>query len=78
MMTESKDEELRFEDAFRKLEAIVETLERGESTLEEAMKAFEEGMELAKTCSIKLNEAEARLQQLVKGENGEFQLELME
>ena len=77
-MTKSKNEEMPFEEAFRKLEVIVETLEKGESTLEEAMKAFEEGMELAKTCSIKLNEAEARLQQLVKGENGGFQLELME
>ena len=39
---------------------------------------FEEGMELANLCSIKLNETEQRLQQLVKGKDGLFQLENME
>ena len=77
-MTKPKSKELRFEEAFRKLEAIVEKLETGESTLDESMKAFEEGMKLAKTCLKKLNEAESRLKQLVKGDDNEFQLELME
>lgn len=77
-MAKSKKEELSFEEAFRKLEAIVENLERGESTLDESMEAFEEGMKLVKLCSKKLNEAETRLEQLVKGEDGSFQLEFAE
>jgi exodeoxyribonuclease VII small subunit len=75
-MPGSKKKELSFEEAFHKLESIVETLEKGESTLDESMKAFEEGMQLVKVCSRKLNEAEARLQKLVKEEDGGFQLEL--
>ena len=76
-MPENKKKEIRFEEAFRKLEAIVEILEKGESTLDEAMKAFEEGMKLVEICSNRLNEAEVRLQKLVKGEDGDFQLELI-
>ena len=77
-MPASKKEEIRFEEAFQKLEAIVVALERGESTLDEAMKAFEEGMKLVETCLQKLNAAEVRLQRLVNGKNGEFRTEPME
>jgi exodeoxyribonuclease VII small subunit len=42
------------------------------------MKAFEKGMELAEYCSKKLNEAESKLQKLVKKEGQGFQLELEE
>jgi len=69
---------MTFEQAYQKLEVLVEGLERGESTLEESLKAFEEGMELAKFCARKLEDAELRLQKLVKGEDGSFQLELMQ
>ncbi len=75
-MKESDNQELTFEEAFRRLEIIVQTLEKGESTLDESIKAFEEGMKLVKICSDKLNEAEVRLQQLVK--NGGFHLESVE
>jgi exodeoxyribonuclease VII small subunit len=74
-MPKSKTENLSFEESFQRLETIVQNLESGESTLEEAMKDFEEGMRLVKHCSKKLNEAETRLQRLVKGEDGEFQLQ---
>jgi len=77
-MTKTEKEKLSFEEAFRKLEAIVENLERGESTLDESMEAFEEGMKLVQFCSKKLNEAEIRLQKLTKSEDGDFQLESAE
>jgi len=77
-MTTSKRKELSFEDAFKRLESIVENLEKGESTLEESLKTFEEGMALVKICSQKLKEAEARIQKLVKDKNGEFFLEPFE
>jgi len=77
-MTTSKRKELSFEDAFKRLESIVENLEKGESTLEESLKTFEEGMALVKICSQKLKEAEARIQKLVQDKNGDFFLETFE
>jgi exodeoxyribonuclease VII small subunit len=78
-MTASKGKKsLTFEEAFKELEAIAEKLEQGEISLDESMKAFEKGMELAQYCSEKLNEAESKLQKLVKKEGQGFQLELDE
>ena len=77
-MTKSKKETLSFEDAFQQLESIVQNLEKGELTLEEAMQAFEKGMELVNICMTKLNDAESHLRKLVKKENGTFQEEPIE
>ena len=74
-MPKVKKDELRFEEAFQRLEAIVETLEGGELVLDETIKVFEEGMGLIQICTKQLNEAEARLQKLVKTESDEFRLE---
>lgn len=76
-MISSKDK-LSFEEAFEKLESIVASLEKGESTLEESITSFEEGMKLVQVCTKTLNEAETRLKKLVKDENGEFRLEEMD
>ena len=76
-MISSKDK-LSFEEAFEKLESIVASLEKGESTLEESIISFEEGMKLVQVCTKTLNEAETRLKKLVKDENGEFRLEEMD
>lgn len=65
-----------FEQAIEKLEAIVEELEQGDLTLEETIKKFEEGMELSKFCTDKLNQAEQKLKKLVKTEDV-FQLEIL-
>ena len=78
MTTSKKKENIGFEEAFQKLERIVESLEKGESTLDAAMKSFEEGMAMAKLCAEKLNMAESRLQELIKNENGSFQLDFMD
>jgi exodeoxyribonuclease VII small subunit len=77
-MASPKSKSMTFEEAYQKLESIVETLEKGDSTLEASMKLFEEGMALSRYCSDKLNEAEKRLVKLVKQEDDAFQLELME
>ncbi len=65
-----------FEQAIKKLEAIVDELEQGDLPLEETIKKFEEGMELSKFCTEKLNQAEQKLKKLVKTEDG-FQLEII-
>jgi exodeoxyribonuclease VII small subunit len=77
-MVKTKIDKYNFEESFRKLESLVEILEKGESTLDEAIQMFEEGMELAKICTDKLNQAEVRLKKLVKIENGKFSLEPIE
>lgn len=65
-----------FEQAMKRLEEIVQQLEQEESSLDESLKIFEEGVELSKFCYEKLNQAEQKLKKLVKKDEG-FQLELM-
>jgi len=55
-----------FEESLKKLEKIVEKLERGSLPLEEAMEAFAEGVRLVNVCNQKLDEVENRVQMLVK------------
>ena len=62
----------KFEDAMQRLEAIVQTLEQGELPLEDSLKAFEEGMKLAKFCSEKLEEAEKKVSLLVQDSDGKY------
>ncbi|MBI4587572.1 MAG: exodeoxyribonuclease VII small subunit [Candidatus Rokubacteria bacterium] len=62
--------DLKFEDALSRLEAIVQTLESGNLPLEESLKAFEEGVRLARSCAKYLEEAERRIEILTKDEAG--------
>ena len=62
--------EIKFEDAFGKLENIVKKLEEGNLSLEESMKLFEEGINLSKVCALRLEDAEKKVEILIKGENG--------
>lgn len=64
----SKD---RFEDHFKKLEAVVNRLESGDLPLEESVKLFEEGMRLTRICSEKLTEIRKKVEILLKDEKGE-------
>lgn len=58
-----------FESALKKLEKIVEELDSGDLPLEKSLKKFEEGIELSKYCSKKLEETEAKINRLVKESN---------
>ncbi len=58
-----------FEQALKKLDAVVEKLEGGELTLEQALKQFEEGITLARACQQALKQAELRVSELMN-ENG--------
>ena len=60
----------KFEQALQKLEAIVAKMEEGDLPLEEALKAFEEGVRLAKFCTSKLDEAERKVEKLVRDQSG--------
>jgi len=56
----------KFEEALGRLEEIVRRMETGDMGLEESLKAFEEGIKLARVCSRKLDEAERRVDILLK------------
>ena len=62
----------RFETALKKLEDLVHRLEGGELSLDDSLKAFEEGVKLAGFCTKKLDEAEKRVELLVKQKDGTF------
>ena len=62
--------DIKFEDALARLEQIVDTLEAGNLPLEESLKAFEEGVGLARHCAKYLEEAERRIELLTKDEAG--------
>lgn len=64
MQNGEKEEEIKFEIALEKLEKIVEELEKGEMPLEETIKKFEEGIKLCRICRKKLEEAEAKIEEL--------------
>ena len=65
---------LPFEEALKKLEEIVETMESEELPLERLLSQYEEGTRLARVCQEKLSEAELKIQQLEKTAAGEFKL----
>lgn len=66
---------LAFEDAFERLDEIVRKLESGQLALEENIELFEEGVKLTGECRKQLDQAEAKIQKLVKAADGEFKLE---
>jgi exodeoxyribonuclease VII small subunit len=61
-----------FEDALKKLEAIVEAMENADLPLEALLARFEEGAQLAQMCQARLAEAELKIQQLEKTSAGQL------
>lgn len=59
-----------FEQSMKQLEQIVTELEAGELPLEQAIKKFEEGMELSRFCSQKLEETERKITLLMQDSTG--------
>jgi exodeoxyribonuclease VII small subunit len=70
----AKSASLPFEDALKKLEAIVEAMESEELPLETLLAKYEEGTQMAKICQDRLADAELKIQQLEKNAAGEFKL----
>ena len=58
--------ELGFEEAIGELEALVDELEEGDLSLEDAMARFERGLALVRTCQAKLQQAELRVSELLE------------
>jgi exodeoxyribonuclease VII small subunit len=64
-----------FEESLKKLESIVDQLEKGDLPLEESLKLFEEGVGLSAVCKQELDAAEGKVQLLIKQRDGSFKTE---
>lgn len=64
-----------FESALKSLEDIVTQLESGDLTLDRALELFEEGVRISRFCGSKLDEAERRVEILVKSADGSMKEE---
>jgi exodeoxyribonuclease VII small subunit len=64
----------RFEEAMKKLEDIVARMETGELSLDESLKAFEEGIRLIRLCNGKLDEAQRRIDLLVRNDREDLEV----
>jgi len=72
-MPKTKERNLGFEDSLSALEKIVLQLESGDLPLERALELFEEGVGLARRCQAQLEEAERKVELLVR-EHGEIKV----
>jgi len=67
----------KFEECLERLEKIVQELEKGEVSLEKSLKLFEEGIQLSSACRKELEQAEGKVEILLK-QNGRLQAEPLE
>ena len=67
----------KFEEGLQRLEKIVQELEKGEVPLEKSLTLFEEGMQLSAACRKELEQAEGKVEILLK-QNGKLQAEPFE
>ena len=66
--------EIKFEEALKRLEEIVEELERGDLSLDDSLAKYEEGIRLSVICTRKLEAAKKKVELLVKTGEGKFDL----
>jgi exodeoxyribonuclease VII small subunit len=64
-----------FEQSLKRLEAIVDQLEKGDLALEDSLKLFEEGVKLSSACKKELDAAEGKVQVLIKQRDGSLKAE---
>ncbi len=64
----------QFESQLAELESLVKALESGDTPLDQAVKHFERGMDLSRSCEKLLQQAELRVQQLSRDADGQEQL----
>jgi len=62
--------EKKFEAALTRLEEIVQELEKGDILLDQSLKLFEEGIKLSRICNKRLEEAERKVEILIKDKDG--------
>ncbi len=70
--------EKSFESSLKELEQIVEQLEAGDIPLDQSLELFEQGVRLSRDCQKRLDEADRRVEILLKGPGGEYRAEPFE
>lgn len=70
----SEEKPFVFEQAFARLEEILEKMSRGDVALDESLKLYEEADTLIVQCGKKLSDAEKKVEILIKNRSGELQL----
>ena len=73
-MTAKKIVKNSLEASLKRLEEIVEILERGDTSLDDAVNLYEEGVQISKGCAEKLKAAELKIKKLSKDIDGQFTL----
>jgi exodeoxyribonuclease VII small subunit len=66
--------EMKFEEALKRLEKIVDELESGDLSLDDALEKYEEGVKLSRLCEKKLEAAKKKVEILIKAEDGSAEL----
>jgi exodeoxyribonuclease VII small subunit len=66
----AKGKEPTFEEALKSLESVVAKLESGETKLEESIRLFEEGMRLSALCQKRLDDADRKIEVLLRKPGG--------
>ena len=61
----------KFEDKIKKLEKVADTLSKGESSLDESLSLYKEGLDLVKNCYADLNTLEKEIK-VITSENGKL------
>lgn len=69
-MAENSKKEISFEEALERLNEIVKALEHSDARLDDSLKLFEEGVALVKQCNDQIDQAEAKIKQLVRSSDG--------
>lgn len=72
LFPEDEIEEIKFEEALEELEEIVDQLESGELNLKESLDQFSDGVKLIKFCRSELDEAEKKVETVLKNNKDEF------
>ena len=69
---------LSFEDAMRQLDEVVKRLEAGQDKLDDALALYERGVALRQHCAVKLAEAQARIDRIEIGPDGQITVKPMD
>lgn len=69
------EKDLTFEEAYKRLEEILEKMNSGKASLDSSLALYEEADKLITTCQKKLTEAERKIEVLLKNRSGELALD---
>jgi exodeoxyribonuclease VII small subunit len=71
MADQGEISDLSFEAALQRLEEVVRTLEKGEAPLDQSIALYQEGERLKRHCEARLKDAQARIEQIALGSDGQ-------